>query len=121
MREWKRAHTDKCHRQVKGKKERKKKENKSLDKREAVHLQSLFGCCTKGQLVTNLVQMVGKNILQVPHFAGCLCLTCSAAVAVLQRFRGTQFQYPKGDGKAQGPSGKLLQSSIPLGTLLQKC
>lgn len=118
--EQKRAHTNNCHRQVKGMKEERKQ---IFGEGQQFHLQSLLGCCTEGQLITNLVQRVRINISQVPHFTWCSCLTCSAVVAVLQRLRdsGTQFLCPKGDGKAQGPARKLavlLQSSIPLGMLL---
>lgn len=80
--------TDNCHRQVKGKKEERKQifgeEKQSISK---VYLGS---CCTKGQLVTNLVQMVEINILQVPHFTWGLCLTWSA---VGQRLRGSDSQF----------------------------
>lgn len=117
----KRARTDDCHRQAKGK-ERKKEERKQILREEKQSISKVYlgSCCTEGQRVTNLVQMAGINILQVPYFTWCLCLTWSAVVAVLQRLRDRDSQStdPKGDGKAHSPARKLaalLQSSIPWG------
>lgn len=60
------------------KKER-RKEQIFGEERLSIFKVCLGSCCTEAQLVTNLVQMVGINALQVAYFTRCLHLTESAS------------------------------------------